>query len=128
MSEFHSCHRSQDDAEFSICGKKLSELNSKVECKAAMKMEELSTVYLFKASKISELYFQPVRPCQSLRGQRNPSLPRLRYNIYSCVQGRWGQDASDFSKLVFGSKIHLGKKKPTALQGHKASLRAVFTC
>lgn len=35
----------------------------------------------------------------------NLCLLRLRYNIYSYLQGRWGQDASDFCKPVFGSKL-----------------------
>lgn len=34
---------------------------SKVKYKAAMKTEELSTYYLFRAPKVSELYIQSVR-------------------------------------------------------------------
>ena len=44
----------------------------------------------------------------------NPYLSRLKHNIYSCAQGKQGQDASGFSKPVFGIKFPLGKK-----QGHK---------
>lgn len=53
----------------------------------------------------------------------NLCLFSLRLNVCNCVPGRWGQDVSDFSKPVFGSKIHSGKKMVIAFQGIKAVFR-----